>query len=46
VKTIPSETDAIRKRLGELDEKIRKIDKLDRLEARVRALEERLQKKK
>jgi len=45
VRTIPSEMDTIRKRLGELEERIRKIDRLDKLEARVRALEEKLQKK-
>jgi prefoldin subunit 5 len=45
VRTISSEMDTIRKRLGELEERIRKIDKLDKLEARVRSLEERLQKK-
>ena len=46
VRTIPSEMDTIRKRLGELEERISKIDKLDKLEARVRSLEERLQKKR
>jgi hypothetical protein len=46
VKTIPSEMDTIRKRLGELEERISKIDKLDKLEARVRSLEEKLQKKR
>ena len=45
VRTISSEMETIRKRLGELEERIRKIDKLDKLEARVRSLEERLQKK-
>jgi len=45
VKTIPGEMDTIRKRLGELEERIRKIDRLDKLEARVRSLEEKLQKK-
>jgi prefoldin subunit 5 len=45
VRTISSEMDTIRKRLGELEERIRKIDKLDKLEARVRSLEEKLQKK-
>jgi prefoldin subunit 5 len=37
--------DTIRKRLGELEERIRKIDRLEKLEARVRSLEEKLQKK-
>jgi polyhydroxyalkanoate synthesis regulator phasin len=46
VRTIPSEMDTIRKRLGELEERISKIDKLDKLEARVRSLEEKLQKKR
>jgi prefoldin subunit 5 len=45
VRSISSEMDTIRKRLGELEERIRKIDKLDKLEARVRSLEEKLQKK-
>jgi len=45
VRTISSEMDTIRKRLAELEERIRKIDKLDKLEARVRSLEERLQKR-
>jgi len=45
VRTISSEMDTIRKRLGELEERIRKIDKLDKLEARVRSLEEKLQRK-
>ena len=45
MRTIPSEMDTIRKRLGELEERIRKIDRLDKLEARVRALEDKLQKK-
>lgn len=43
--TIPSEMETIRKRLSELEERIIKIDRLDKLEARVRTLEERLQKK-
>ena len=46
VRTIPSEMDTIRKRLGELEERISKIDRLEKLEARVKSLEERLQKKK
>ncbi len=46
MRTIPSEMDTIRKRLGELEERISKIDKLDKLEARVRSLEEKLQKKR
>jgi len=37
--------ETIRKRLRELEERISKIDRLDRLEARVRALEEKLQRK-
>jgi len=45
VRTISSEMDTVRKRLGELEERIRKIDKLDKLEARVRSLEEKLQRK-
>ncbi len=45
MRTIPSEMDTIRKRLGELEERISKIDRLDKLEARVRSLEEKLQKK-
>ena len=42
---MPSEIETIRKRLGELEERIRKIDRLDKLEARVKALEEKLKKK-
>lgn len=42
---ISSEMETIRKKLGELEEKIGKIDRLDKLEARVKALEERLQRK-
>jgi len=45
VSTIPSEMETIRKRLSELEERIMKIDKLDKLEARVKTLEEKLQKK-
>jgi hypothetical protein len=45
VRTIPSEIDTIRKKLGELEQRIGKIDRLDKLEARVRVLEEKLQKK-
>jgi hypothetical protein len=37
--------ETIRKRLSELEERIMKIDKLDRLEARVKTLEDKLQKK-
>jgi len=37
--------ETIRKRLGELEERIMKIDRLDKLEARVKTLEEKLQKK-
>jgi polyhydroxyalkanoate synthesis regulator phasin len=37
--------DMVRRKIGELEERIRKIDRLDKLEARVRALEEKLQKK-
>ena len=42
---MPSEIETIRKRLGELEERIRKIDRLDKLEARVKALEGKLKKK-
>jgi tetrahydromethanopterin S-methyltransferase subunit G len=45
VRTIPSEMETIRKRLSELEERIMKIDRLDKLEARVKTLEEKLQKK-
>jgi prefoldin subunit 5 len=37
--------ETIRKRLSELEERIMKIDKLDKLEARVKTLEDKLQKK-
>jgi chaperonin cofactor prefoldin len=46
VRTIPSEMETIRKRLGELEERISKIDRLEKLETRVKALEEMLQKKR
>jgi BMFP domain-containing protein YqiC len=46
VRTIPSEMETIRKRLSELEQRIGKIDRLEKLETRVRALEDRLQKKK
>lgn len=42
---ISSEMETIRRRLRELEERISKIDRLDKLEARVRALEEKLQRK-
>ena len=42
---IPSEMETIRKKLVELEGRVAKIDKLDKLEARVRVLEEKLQKK-
>jgi len=45
VKTISSEMETVRRKLRELEERISKIDRLDKLEARVKALEERLQKK-
>jgi hypothetical protein len=45
VNAISSEMETIRRKLVELEERIRKIDRLDKLEARVRALEDRLQKK-
>jgi len=45
VKMISSEMETIRKKLGELEERIGKIDRLDKLEARVKALEDRLQRK-
>jgi hypothetical protein len=45
VKDISSEIEMIRRKLGELEERIRKIDRLDKLEARVKALEDKLQKK-
>jgi hypothetical protein len=37
--------ETIRKRLRELEEMVSKVDRLDKLEARVRALEEKLRKK-
>jgi len=43
---ISSELDAIRKRPRELEDKISKIDHLDKLEARVKALEDKLTSKK
>lgn len=45
VRTISSEIESVRRKLRELEDKISKIDRLDKLEARVKALEERLQKK-
>ena len=45
VRTISSEMETVRRKLRELEDKISKIDRLDKLEARVKALEERLQKK-
>jgi hypothetical protein len=41
---ISSEMETIRRRLRELEERISKIDRLDKLEARVKALEEKLRK--
>jgi hypothetical protein len=43
--TISTEMDIVRRKLRELEEKISKIDRMDKLEARVKALEERLKKK-
>jgi hypothetical protein len=43
--TISSEMETVRRKLRELEDRIAKIDRLDKLEARVKALEERLQKK-
>lgn len=45
VGTISSEMETVRRKLRELEDRIAKIDRLDKLEARVKALEEKLQKK-
>jgi Skp family chaperone for outer membrane proteins len=45
VEPISSEMETVRRKLRELEDKIAKIDRLDKLEARVKALEEKLQKK-
>jgi len=42
---ISSEMEMIRRKLRELEQRVGKIDKLDKLEARVKALEDRLQRK-
>lgn len=44
VKPISSEMETVRRKLRELEDTA-KIDRLDKLEARVKALEEKLQKK-
>lgn len=45
VEKVSREMETVRRKLRELEEGISKIDRLDKLEARVKALEEKLQRK-